>query len=111
MLNQSYDLKPTVAEYTGALPRSLYAAAFFTDTRFEHYTSDIVEVANVLFLVHNRAPPRCSSCKNLGLHVSNCTPVWKMNSGGAKSGSTSHTKHALFVSRITPVPEYRGSFV
>ena len=27
-------------------------------------------------------------------------------SGGVESGYTSHTNHALFVSRITPVPEY-----
>ena len=46
-----------------------------------------------------------SACKKRNLKKS---PTVKPTStrGGVKSGYTSHTKPALFVSRITPVPEY-----
>ena len=43
-------LKPAAADYIATLPYNLYAVAFFTGARFEHYTSNIVEAANALFL-------------------------------------------------------------
>ena len=33
-------------------------------------------------------------------------PIFSVLGGGVKSGHTSHTKPALVVSRLTPVPEY-----
>ena len=38
--------------------------------------------------------------------VSRCTLLFLCTRGGVKSGYSSHTKLALFVSRITPVLEY-----
>jgi zinc finger SWIM domain-containing protein 3 len=49
-------LKPAAADYIAALPRNLYAVAFFTGARFEHYTSNIVEAANALFLEERELP-------------------------------------------------------
>ena len=39
-----------------ALPRNLYAVAFFTGARFGHYTSNNVEAANALFLEERELP-------------------------------------------------------
>ena len=50
VLDELRVLKPAAADYIAALPRNLYAVAFFTGARFGHYTSNIVEAANALFL-------------------------------------------------------------
>ena len=44
------------ADYIAAVPRSLYSVAFFTDARFEHYTSNVVKAANALFLEERELP-------------------------------------------------------
>ena len=49
-------LKPAAADYIATLPRHNYAVAFFTWARFEHYTSNIVEAANALFLEERELP-------------------------------------------------------
>ena len=49
-------LKPAAADYIAALPRILYAVAFFTGARFGHYTSNIVEAATALFLEERELP-------------------------------------------------------
>ena len=49
-------LKPASADYIAALPHNLYSVAFFTGARFEHYTSNIVEAANALFLEQRKLP-------------------------------------------------------
>ena len=48
--------KPAAADYIATLPYNLYAVAFFTGARFEHYTSIIVEAANALFLEEHELP-------------------------------------------------------
>ena len=55
-LDESQVLKPAAADYSATLPRNLYAVAFFTGARFEHYTSNIVESANALFLEERELP-------------------------------------------------------
>ena len=49
-------LKPAAVGYIATLSCNLYAVAFFTGARFEHYTSIIIEAANTLFL-EEREPP------------------------------------------------------
>ena len=49
-------LNQVAADYIATLPRKLYAIAFFTRARFEHYTSNIVEAATALFLEERELP-------------------------------------------------------
>ena len=55
-LDELQVLKPAAADYIATLPRNLYAVSFFTGARFEHYTSNIVESANALFLEERELP-------------------------------------------------------
>ena len=55
-LDELRGLKPAAADYIATLPRNLYARAFFTGARFEHYTSNMVEAVNALFLEERGLP-------------------------------------------------------
>ena len=55
-LNKLRALKPAAASYIATLPCNLYAVAFTTGARFDHYTSIIVEAANALFFEEHELP-------------------------------------------------------